>query len=419
MGVPADVTVECTAIPAAATVTASDNCDATLTVNYQETSNSVTEGCGTIVRTWTVTDNCGNSTTATQTITVQDTQPPTLVGVPADVTVECTAIPAAATVTASDNCDATLTVNYQETSNSVTEGCGTIVRTWTVTDNCGNSTTATQTITVQDTQPPTLVGVPADVTVECTAIPAAATVTASDNCDATLTVNYQETSNSVTEGCGTIVRTWTVTDNCGNSTTATQTITVQDTQPPTLVGVPADVTVECTAIPAAATVTASDNCDATLTVNYQETSNSVTEGCGTIVSTWTVTDNCGNTTTATQTITVQDTQPPTLVGVPADVTVECTAIPAAATVTASDLCDPTLTVNYTETSNTVTEGCGTIVSTWTVTDNCGNTATATQTITVQDTQAPTLVGVPADVTVECTAIPAPLPLRLLTSATLL
>ena len=112
MGVPADVTVECTAIPAAATVTASDNCDATLTVNYQETSNSVTEGCGTIVSTWTVTDNCGNSTTATQTITVQDTQPPTLVGVPADVTVECTAIPAAATVTASDNCDATLTVNY-------------------------------------------------------------------------------------------------------------------------------------------------------------------------------------------------------------------------------------------------------------------------------------------------------------------
>ena len=79
---------------------------------------------------------------------------------------------------------------------------------------------------------------------------------------------------------------------------------------------------------------------------------------------------------------------------PDDATVQCTAIPAPANVTATDLCDPTLTVNYTETSNNVVEGCGTIVRTWTVTDNCGNTATDSQTITVQDTQAPTLVGVP-------------------------
>ena len=115
---PPTLTVECDAIPAAATVTATDNCDANpnghLSPRHPTT---VTEGCGTIVRTWTVTDNCGNTTTATQTITVQDTQPPTLVGVPADVTVECTAIPAAATVTATDNCDPTLTVNYTETSN--------------------------------------------------------------------------------------------------------------------------------------------------------------------------------------------------------------------------------------------------------------------------------------------------------------
>ena len=407
VGVPADATVQCDAIPAPPTVTATDNCDATLTVNFTETSNTVTEGCGTIVRTWDVTDNCGNNTTASQTLTVVDTTPPALVGVPADATVQCDAIPAPPTVTATDNCDATLTVNFTETSNTVTEGCGTIVRTWDVTDNCGNNTTASQTLTVVDTTPPALVGVPADATVQCDAIPAPPTVTATDNCDATLTVNFTETSNTVTEGCGTIVRTWDVTDNCGNNTTASQTLTVVDTTPPALVGVPADATVQCDAIPAPPTVTATDNCDATLTVNFTETSNTVTEGCGTIVRTWDVTDNCGNNTTASQTLTVVDTTPPALVGVPADATVQCDAIPAPPTVTATDNCDATLTVNFTETSNTVTEGCGTIVRTWDVTDNCGNNTTASQTLTVVDTTPPALVGVPADATVQCDAIPAP------------
>ena len=68
---PANATVECDAIPAAPTVTATDNCDPTLTVGFNEV-NAVVEGCGTITRTWTVTDNCGNTTTASQTLTVQD-----------------------------------------------------------------------------------------------------------------------------------------------------------------------------------------------------------------------------------------------------------------------------------------------------------------------------------------------------------
>ena len=49
-----------------------------------------------------------------------------------------------------------------------------------------------------------------------------------------------------------LTRVWTATDNCGNVATATQVITVQDTTDPVLVGVPADATVECDAVPAAA-----------------------------------------------------------------------------------------------------------------------------------------------------------------------
>jgi uncharacterized protein YceK len=267
-----------------------------------------------------VTDTCGNTTSASQTLTVQDSTAPSLVGVPADATVECDAVPEAGTAMATDNCDPTLTIDFSEV-NSVVEGCGTIVRTWSVTDSCGNTTSASQTLTVQDSTAPSLVGVPADATVECDAIPAAAVVTATDNCDPTLTVVPSEVNN-VVEGCGTIVRTWTVTDTCGNTTAASQMLTVQDSTAPSLVGVPADATVECDAIPAAAVVTATDNCDPTLTVTPSEVNN-VVEGCGTITRTWTVTDTCGNSTSASQTLTVQDSTAPSLVGVPADATVEC------------------------------------------------------------------------------------------------
>jgi hypothetical protein len=61
----------------------------------------------------------------------------------------------------------------------------------------------------------------------------------------------------------TITRVWTATDACGNSVAATQTITVVETEPvppPTLVGVPDDVTVLCGQVPAPANVTALGSC---------------------------------------------------------------------------------------------------------------------------------------------------------------
>src|SRR6185503_20252851 len=164
------------------------------------------------------TDNCGNSSTNSQTVTVRDTTAPVLSGVPANTTVECDAVPGPASPTASDNCDATPTITYSQAStqtsnDSCTDQNYTITRTWVATDNCGNSSTNTQVITVHDTTAPVLAGVPANTTNECSAVSSPAPVTATDNCDATPTVSFSSASTQTSNGsCSdqnyAITRTW-------------------------------------------------------------------------------------------------------------------------------------------------------------------------------------------------------------------
>ncbi|MBK7341934.1 MAG: hypothetical protein IPJ06_01765 [Saprospiraceae bacterium] len=138
----------------------------------------------------------------------------------------------------------------------------------------------------------------------------------------------------------TLTRTWTATDECGNALTHTQTITVQDNTPPVLSATPDNVSVECDAVPAPPAITAMDNCDPDVPVVFGEVR---TDGnCPhnyTLTRTWTATDDCNNATSHTQTIVVSDTQPPVFDGpLPANITVECTMIPDAEVLTAMDNC---------------------------------------------------------------------------------
>jgi gliding motility-associated-like protein len=74
------------------------------------------------------------------------------------------------------------------------------------------------------------------------------------------------------------------------------------------------------------------------------------------------------------------------------------------------VCDQNVTYNEstTQTSNgTCTDIAYVITRDWEVENYCGNVATQTQNITVQDTVAPSLFGVPADVTVFPSAVPVP------------
>ena len=369
-----------------------------------------------MVRTWTATDDCGNTAQAIQRITVGDTTPPVLSGVPADTNVECDDlgnVPGGANVSATDNCDDNVNIEMIETTEN-TGGCAgafTLVRTWTATDDCGNTAQATQRITIGDSTPPVLSGVPADRNAECgdNLDVQQVVVTASDNCDDN--VDVEMTENTEAGDCPdsfTLVRTWTATDDCGNTAQASQRITVGDNTPPVISGVANDITLECgESAPDAGNVTATDNCDNNVLVELEEVGGQG-QDCResfTITRTWTATDACGNVATETQIITVSgDNTPPVLAGIPADEQVDCGQVPGtnAANVSATDACDQDVQIDFAETiENGDCADAFTIVRTWTATDDCGNQSTGVQRITVGDNTPPVLSGVPADANLEC------------------
>ena len=179
---------------------------------------------------------------------------------------------------------------------------------------------------------------------------------------------------------------------------------------PVLNNFPANVTVACTAIPVTPNITATDNYDASVTI-MKNTTTELTGIAGQYLlkHTFKAVDKCGNITEKTWTICVKDTDAPTFTSFPADKTVECDAIPAVEMPNVSDACDSSPEVDYDQTI--VTGSCVnnyTIKRIWTVTDAAGNKSTKTQTITVRDTKAPVITGVPADVTITCgQAMPLP------------
>src|SRR5206468_4889149 len=144
---PPDLTLECGASTAPAstgTAMAQDSCSA-VSVTYSDVVTNLCGGSRVIARTWKATDGCGNTNSCVQTITVRDTTPPALT-LPANRVLECpgdTRTSVTGVAAALDICGS-VTVSY---SDVVSNSCGltrTVWRTWTATDQCGNSTNGLQ-----------------------------------------------------------------------------------------------------------------------------------------------------------------------------------------------------------------------------------------------------------------------------------
>ncbi len=333
---PAPINVQCIAgVPLpdiSVVIDESDNCDATPTVAFVSDVNNGGAGCAgdpyIVTRTYSVTDDCGNTINVTQTITAIDNTNPTASN-PAPINVQCIAgVPLpdiSVVIDESDNCDATPTVAFVSDVNNGGAGCAgdpyIVTRTYSVTDDCGNTINVTQTITAIDNTNPTASN-PAPINVQCIAgVPLpdiSVVIDESDNCDATPTVAFVSDVNNGGAGCAgdpyIVTRTYSVTDDCGNTINVTQTITAIDNTDPTFT-VPANDTIcrnlDCTydidpAITGDVT-DESDNCSVAINATYLDNFANLTscDTAGYIIRKWKLTDACGNYAEADQLIWVE------------------------------------------------------------------------------------------------------------------
>lgn len=187
--------------------------------------------------TLTATDNTGNTASCTTSVTVIDNTPPTVktknITLYLDASGKASIMAADINNGSTDNCGiASLSVSP---SFFTCANIGPNAVTLTITDNQGNRGSCAAIVTVMDKMAPILQAVPADITVECNAVLKPASVTATDNCDKDMTVNFNEVrTDGACPNRYTLSRTWTAADDCGNTTIAKQVIAVQDTTPPVI-----------------------------------------------------------------------------------------------------------------------------------------------------------------------------------------
>jgi len=305
----------------------SDGCGGTLIVSHTD-ANTSTDNCGwTITRTYTISDACGNETTNTQSVSGSDQGAPILTGTwPSNITgqnncfadADLSGLMSDNDVAAlyNDGCGGTATVTHAD-ANTTTDNCGwTITRTYTITNACGtNSTTNTQSVSGRDQTAPTLTGTwPSNIVgqnncfadADVSGLMADADVAAlySDGCGGNISVTHTD-ANTTTDNCGwTIIRTYTISDACGNEVTNTQSVSGSDETAPTIgddnldrqltstncIFTVPDLTGEVRNI-------ASDNCTANgnLTISQSITAGTEITTATTVIVT--VTDQCGNNST--------------------------------------------------------------------------------------------------------------------------
>jgi subtilisin-like proprotein convertase family protein len=337
---------------------------------------------------WIVRDNRGNSGSCVQRVFVRDTQPPAL-ACPANVTVPANAPgPSATNVAlgtpvASDNCTlASVTSNAPGSFPA-----GTNVVTWTARDASGNSNSCQQLVVVL--APPTTITCPPDVNTFADAGVCFAsgvslgTPVVSNSCAVASLTNNAPAQFPL----GTNLVHWTVTDQCGNSAACDQRVIVRDNEPPALHCsgnlVFSTDPGRCTRSNVVFSLSYADNCSSPVLAQPAGLPSGATFPKGTTTNRFVVTDAAGNTNACSFTVTINDTEPPSL-ACPADLEVNApfgtnsvSNVPLGTPVTADNCAVASVTSNAPS-----SYPLGTNFVTWTVHDTSGNTATCQQRVTV-------------------------------------
>jgi len=367
-----------------------------------DTSNIDASNVGTYYVTYTSTDENNNTTTRTRTVYVVDTTPPVItLNTPISPTVQRYSVytDPGATASGPDGTFNVTTVNNVDTST-----VGTYTVTYTATDDYENTSTATRTVTVEDTTGPVITLEEGD-SPETTDYTVERFTTYTDpgySADGGETVTLTSTVNMSVVGDYTV--TYSATDDQNNTSSVVRNVYVRDTTAPivTIIGSNPDYVERGSNTPwvDAGSSSANEDIESTTlvgTTTIKNPSNQVRSVINSsVLGDWTVTyvrSDGTNTGSNVRTVTVRDTISPTITilgddpyyveynsntwidqGSSAD---ETTTVSVAIT-------DPN-DIGRTEVSNTVI---GTWLVTYTHTDVGLNTSSATREVIVQDTVSP-------------------------------
>lgn len=384
-----------------------DNCNMA-TYSNRDVVKTVCTAFDTILRIWTVKDQCNNTAIDTQFIYVFDTSKPMITGPPGQ-NYQCISNvppPDTSAISAMDNCSSVPLKKFvrDSVSDSVCLNNKTLHRIYTATDLCGNTASFIQTFRIKDSIPPILT-CPSAVMVECSSDvpdPDVSSVTATDFCDGTLNAIFVKDSitNQQCVNQKIIFRIYATLDACNNFSRCIQIITVNDQTPPSLI-CPPDTMVSClSSLPPVEIdrLVVSDHCSGAVSVSFVKDSiiNDVCLNQKTILRIYQAVDSCQNSVRCVQTITVNDDEAPIL-SCPGDTTVQCMAEvpdPSPSSVTVTDNCGDTLVVQHLKDS-VAQELCinkKLIYRIYVATDECSNAGRCVQLIIVFDDEAPILTG---------------------------
>ena len=301
--------------------TATDNCGIA-SITYDEGNWHSGDCADEIVVLFEIADHTGNITLKTFSYRIADTTPPELSG-GADGSAEGTGSAPGdnqayidwrdsfAGITSTDLCGTT-TMRYDEGAWESTDEEDKITVHFIAADECENITVKQQTFTVSKSGP--IINCPADISVECISdvpAPDISQVTAEGNGVVVIHISDVSDGNTCPE---IITRTYRATDEDDNYAECSQIITVHDITGPTIsCPGPAFIdSIDDLPDPDVNSVSATDNCSPSPVITF--VSDDTEEGnCAEIVTrTYMATDDCGNTTTCTQLIIINDALPPTI-----------------------------------------------------------------------------------------------------------
>jgi len=294
-------------------------------------------------------------------------------------------------------------------------------RTWIVTDACGNESICEQSIRV-GRDPLLILCEVNDIVHECNGLDGSRF--AAESWDLS---NTNQLRNCTQTDCGPVEIisdfdygriegpcgitgsfevNYLIRDNCGNSKFRTVSFILRDTTPPESFCNPIDFGISCEGDETAASRVEGwhadnlalietclfDNCGEVVVSSDFDASNfnigtlnfDCNDETGFAVN-YTLTDQCGNMTVKTAFLKVEDNVPPNFENIPRDTSIGANDNLPVVSPTIVDNCSNNLTAEFSEEriDNDDDDGYQ-LIRTWTTTDDCGNMATASQTVMVLD-----------------------------------